>query len=570
MKSYGDYSSGKGASWSTSKIKSFLAGMLSRRWARVLLVGLSWAIGYTCLADDSIDSDAKVSEESSTEKSEESAKSETAAATGLKEKQSRFMSLLTQMVALSQADPNSPEVKALLKEVEGASADLESHIETQKKVDLTTLPEAGEKAEVLPATATPEKLSVTPDPQTVIEQIQKVMPAAEKPLEAPIAEEPAQTEDTNESSVEKALAVSEDDIVQLKMKDNILDLNYLIDYVGKVMKFNFLFDSDKGIVGKIKMQKYGEIRRRDLLPLLESLLSFNGYTMIREDPFIRIVKRDVAHKTAQPLIVLDDQVPELEVGDSVVARIVVVKHISAVDAKNFLKNFADDQTMVPVPKTNTLIITEYAHRMERLMEMLTLVDQPGPDVKLETLPLQHTEAGAVSKQISELLKNLNQQTSAAPAKARAKPAAKKRPTTRVKKEGKASAASSGSIQTGKDGPVLIVDDRTNRIFVIGDEEGIAQVKDLLSLLDVPDGPPIRLVPIEVKHVLADEVGQLIVDLIRDINKDPGSGDRPAASAAKPVTTSSKSSEEANSPISPSRLFPLISSATSSSTVARCS
>ena len=271
MKSYGDYSSGKGASWSTSKIKSFLAGMLSRRWARVLLVGLSWAIGYTCLADDSIDSDAKVSEESSTEKSEESAKSETAAATGLKEKQSRFMSLLTQMVALSQADPNSPEVKALLKEVEGASADLESHIETQKKVDLTTLPEAGEKAEVLPATATPEKLSVTPDPQTVIEQIQKVMPAAEKPLEAPIAEEPAQTEDTNESSVEKALAVSEDDIVQLKMKDNILDLNYLIDYVGKVMKFNFLFDSDKGIVGKIKMQKYGEIRRRDLLPLLESL-----------------------------------------------------------------------------------------------------------------------------------------------------------------------------------------------------------------------------------------------------------------------------------------------------------
>ena len=80
-----------------------------------------------------------------------------------------------------------------------------------------------------------------------------------------------------------------DAVVKLTLKDDLLDVNYLLETVGKELGFTFLYDTDRGVTGRVKFQQYGPIHRRDLLPLLESVLRFQGLTMIREDPFIRIV-----------------------------------------------------------------------------------------------------------------------------------------------------------------------------------------------------------------------------------------------------------------------------------------
>ena len=572
MTKHKSYSSPRRAIRSTSKFFGLIIETLRQRRTKVLRIhrrlliivvlamGISWLIYQTSSAED-----AKKAEKESTssQSSSESAPPKDAQSEKLAAKQAEFMQLMGQLAGESQKDPNSPKLKELMQKVEKVSAELEAALKTQKQVDLTKIPGATDKRP--PTTATGQATSpLEPqtaeeseeirqentsaqisDPQTVVEQIEKVISAdsnaangstesetidgaavedEEEVAEETPSEEMAESESVVESNLFDPNVLPDDDaIVQIKLKDDILDLNLLLEQVGKVMKFNILYDNEQGISGRVKMRKFGEIRRRDLLPLLESLLSFNGYSMIREDSFIRIVKRDVAHQTAQPLIALGNEIPELEPGDTVVAQIVEVKHIPVNDAKTFLGNFADAKIMVPVPNTSYLIITEYAHRLERLLDMLALIDQPGPEIKLETLSLRYTDAQDTSKQISELIKNLSQESS--PSSTPSKPArtAARRPrrvqqqTSKTQEKEPAAAP----IQTGDDGPVLIIDERTNRIFVIGDEQQIAQVKDLLSLLDVPDGPPIRLVPIEVKHVLAEEVGQQIVDLIRDINKDPG-------------------------------------------------
>ncbi len=325
-----------------------------------------------------------------------------------------------------------------------------------------------------------------------------------------------------ETPPQKPIKFNGDEVVKLDMTNHELDVDMLIEKVGKEMNFNFIYPDNQPVTGKVRLQKYGTIRHRDLLPLLESVLSFKNYTMVREDPFIRIVKRDEAMRKAEPLLSVGQELPDREIGDSVVTQIVEIQHVTVDQARGFLRNFADEKTLLIVPNTKYIIITEYAYRMDRIMEMLKLIDQPGPSVSMEIIHVEYLTAQDAAKQVSELMKNLNQsgakpaggqrQPARAARQPRAQPANNQQPRNNA-------AAASGTVQTGNNGPMLYVDVRTSRIFAIGDEEGLIQVKELLSLIDVPSGPEIKLYPIEIKHVLADEVAAQIVGLMQDLNKD---------------------------------------------------
>lgn len=61
------------------------------------------------------------------------------------------------------------------------------------------------------------------------------------------------------------------------------------------------------------------------------------------------------------------------------------------------------------------------------------------------------------------------------------------------------------------------DARTNRLLVIGNDEQINQVKELLNLLDVDTH--IRIVPYLVKNIYATDLAEQLAGLIQALNKD---------------------------------------------------
>ena len=241
-----------------------------------------------------------------------------------------------------------------------------------------------------------------------------------------------------------------DDVVQLNIKDNMLDIDLLIEMIGREFEFTFL-DMPAGVSGTVKLKQFGEIRRRDLLPLLESILSFKGFVMVREDPFIRIVPAaEVTKKTKLPVTYGVDM-PTLEPGDSVITQIVELKYATMEDVSGLLGRFTD-QALQPIKGTGYLIITDYAWRMPRLLEMIALLDQPGPAKRLEVMNVDNADVSEVAGQIEQLLKDLTGvqagivEEAAAPAAA-AEPAAEGerpvRPSRRGQPAVQAEAAVSG-------------------------------------------------------------------------------------------------------------------------------
>ncbi|MCK5269543.1 MAG: hypothetical protein KAJ46_02110, partial [Sedimentisphaerales bacterium] len=102
--------------------------------------------------------------------------------------------------------------------------------------------------------------------------------------------------------------------------------------------------------------------------------------------------------------------------------------------------------------------------------------------------------------------------------------------SRLSTLGRATTEQGQFIKTSSTGPILVPDIRTNRLFAIGNDEQIEQVKELMVLLDVDID--LKLVPIQIKHVLAPDIAEQISNLITALTEQGSSESTSSASRGR--------------------------------------
>ncbi|MCK4627515.1 MAG: hypothetical protein KAT56_00855 [Sedimentisphaerales bacterium] len=443
--------------------------------------------------------------------------------------ETRLIELVQAYAEAMSQDPESPKTKELSRQLDDSRERMQKLLESDPRANLNKLP----SARTTPRPPSQSKLPRRPLPprvkkETESHQTSNTVPKTEK---AGPENKTVESDQANKATEEKAEIKLEDDYVKIKVEKDLIDINTLLETVGKALKLNFIYPDGVIPRGKVRLQQYGKIHKRELLPLLESVLAFSGYSMVREDPYIRIVKRSDVHKKTlifTPGAVEPVGVPE----DSVVIRKYELKHATFVDVKKTLTNFVPDASVITtIPKTNCLLITEYAHRIPRIIEIIKLVDVPGLQRKMEIMACKHLTTMEAKSQVEMLLKALDaQQVSVA----RAVPPAARTPApptrgSRPRPKPLTTRTSSPPVSTTtKSDKVTILEDKRNiRLLVIGTDEQIGQVRHLLSMFDVPvGGPEIKLVPLKVEYLGSGEVITQISSLIKALNSQGASSTKP--------------------------------------------
>jgi type II secretory pathway component GspD/PulD (secretin) len=172
-----------------------------------------------------------------------------------------------------------------------------------------------------------------------------------------------------------------------------------------------------------------------------------------------------------------------------------------------------------IAETNTMIITDYAYRMDKIAEVLRLIDVPGTPKKFTHRQLQFMQAGELIPRLQKLaaqLQNLNITvgTSTAPAVPTARPVVVPgqpvQPGQPVVPQPVPQAVTTG-IQS-EITVYLDADERTNRILMIGNSEQLKMVEDLIDSLDVKQYNLRRVKEYEIKNVDAAEVINVLNEL----------------------------------------------------------
>ncbi len=316
-----------------------------------------------------------------------------------------------------------------------------------------------------------------------------------------------------------------EDTLQLALPET-LSITEFLGFVGEHLHLNYLYDPTK-VKGNITIKRHGRLRGpiklKELYPLLEQVLQFHGFAMTRRGDLVTIVPATET-QNIDPDLYPDTE--DIEIGDAVITRVFKLQHIDTSNAKNLLDGMRLVTEVRPIPETQTLIVTAFAYRMPRIETLLDMVDKPGEPKRFRFRQLQYTMAQTLTPKIQALAEQLGtisitiSATTAAPYK----PSAKRGNETtaqwqaRLRQE-KALADRRRQLPTAakpaepaKATVYLDADERTNRILMIGLDEQLDAVEELVDTLDVAQQDLRTLKLYKIEYVDAEEAKRKLEEL----------------------------------------------------------
>ena len=418
--------------------------------------------------------------------------------------------------------------------------------------------------EVLPAPAGLPQARVTePESSAVSERAEETfvpelkrpqksgLPAVAEGPEAKIAVEKLKSEPKPEPasalrSYEPEPIADGNEMLELDLPEK-LEIGDLLRLVGEYLYLDYMYDPDK-IKGAVTLKLRGPIKVKGLYPLLESVLKFRGFVMTRKGNLVTIVPKAEALEI-DPVLYTD--VERAELGDVIITRIFKLKHIDTASAQNLLTGMKLGADIRPIPGTRTLIVTGYAYRMARIEEVLEMTDKPGEPKHFRFRQLKYTMAKTLApkvKTLAEQLGTVSITIAAAPAAAAARLTRKPGESSaafrrRQEAAKKAAAARAPAAPTARPTVYLEADERTNRILMIGLQEQLTVVDELIDTLDVEQQDLRALRLYEIQHVGAEEVAEKLQELGIIGGGRTTTSRAPAAKSAKPATPTTTTTKE---------------------------
>lgn len=316
------------------------------------------------------------------------------------------------------------------------------------------------------------------------------------------AKAPPATKTSQAYASEPVVDVNEVLTVVLPEKLSIIQL---IGLVSEYFHLNYMYDPAK-VQGDINLRLEnrleGKLKVSELYPLLEAVMKQKGLVMTRHGNFITVVPITEA-ASIDPLLI-DATGGKIKKGDVVVTQVFRLKYIDAESTKNLLTSMGlGVEINTSASAAGFLIVTEYAYRMSRIEEIINLVDKPGEPKKFRFRPLKYIMAATLKSKIEALTQQLGT-VSVTIASQPGQPAPQpqvRRPVPRPPTQPTPTAAPATEAQT----VYIDVDERTNRLLMIGRDEQLDIVESLIDILDVEQQDLRSLRLYEIQHADAQDV-----------------------------------------------------------------
>ena len=257
-----------------------------------------------------------------------------------------------------------------------------------------------------------------------------------------------------------------------------MDINQLIELISEVTHKTFIVDPR--VKGEITVISNQPMNSDQVYEVFLSILSVHGFAAIPTGNVTKIVPDNLAKSQNTPVL-LDN---ETLAGDSIITQVVSIKHVSAAQLIPLLRPLIQQQGhLVAYPENNTLVISDQASNVQRLLKIIHRIDQVS-DETIEVIALEHASAAEVVR----VLTSLEQQTAAA------------------------TGTSTSKVSN------LVADERTNSVFISGDPATRLRLRTLITHLDTPIKTVGNTQVIYLRYAQATDLANVLKGITDSIEK----------------------------------------------------
>ncbi|MBT8343066.1 MAG: type II secretion system secretin GspD [Desulfatitalea sp.] len=268
---------------------------------------------------------------------------------------------------------------------------------------------------------------------------------------------------------------------------NNVDIGVFIKFVSDLTQKNFIVD-DK-VRGKVTIISPGKITVSEAYQVFLSVLEVYGYTTVRAGRVTKIVPSpDARAKNIKTRI-------EEESGrddDAVITQLIPLRYADPNEIKTLFTPLVSKSSVIQAyDPTNTLIITDVASNVKRLLKILKAIDITGVGQQIAIIPVENASAPKLVSLLQSIFKTTTK-------------GARRRST-------------SNDI-------TFVADERTNVIVVLASEGEVDNIRKLVTKLDQEapkDQSNINVYYLE--HATAEDVVKVLMDIPQKGGTDPKQG-----------------------------------------------
>ncbi len=312
--------------------------------------------------------------------------------------------------------------------------------------------------------------------------------ATESATPAQQATEPPQT---------NGQAVTDGILMNFKDVDIMQIINLMSDLTGK----NFLVDEK--VRGKVTVIAPRPVSIGEAYNVFLSILEIQGFTVVPQGSIIKIIPSREVKESPLPTTI-DGHRPSRSANDEFITQLIPLRHADANEIRGILSGLVSkESSLLAYAPTNTLILTEIASNIARLMTIIRALDVEAPSSVLKVIPLQHASADQMAASLQSALEGLAQ---AGQTESSTSPQQQARQRRRQRRQ----QAQQASLRRAPTAPKIIADSRTNSLVVIATPSDMEAAENLIRKLDIPTPEGLGQIHVYyLAHANAEELAQVL-------------------------------------------------------------
>ncbi len=266
-------------------------------------------------------------------------------------------------------------------------------------------------------------------------------------------------------AVHAAGRVSEESPNMITMNFQDVDISVLAKFISEITGKNFVLD--ESVRGKVSIISPTKVTPQQAYAIFQSVLQVKGFTTVPVGPIIKIVPSRMVRESAA---LTQSQRPGISQGDEYVTRMVKLRNVEAASLVGVIQPMISrDGLIAAYPETNTLILTDSAWNIQRLLQIIGALDAQGIQQEVVVIPLKLAYADDLAPKIDQIVG-----ASSEVAGGRA-PGIGFRPGQGV--QAPSASAPSRAFK-------IVPDERTNSLVVLAGPVQMRQIRELVDKLDV--------------------------------------------------------------------------------------
>jgi general secretion pathway protein D len=236
-----------------------------------------------------------------------------------------------------------------------------------------------------------------------------------------------------------------------------VDISTFIKFISEVTGKNFIYDNR--VKGKVTVIVPRKLTIDEAFTLFTSILEIKGFTIVSTEHAYKVIPAAMARQSGAEVVTGIEE--RVRVDDTYIVRLIPLNFISGQEVIPFLRPLISKNGYLSLfgPK-NTLLVADTARNIDKLLEIVTIVDSGGEYEEFEIVYLRYAQAEVITQVLHEMAPRLGGSTAS---QQRGQP-------------GKSSAV--GKIR-------IIPDTRLNAIILVGPRDQRESLKESIAFLDVP-------------------------------------------------------------------------------------